>query len=449
MKKKILALCLLTTALAGNCQINDFIVPLNDQIVEVGDMIKTNDGNFIVAGNSAVQAWITVESFTSSGTSLWSCQLQGHMEWHTQITERSNGNLLIPSNNGRVFELSPEGGLLGAIMLPDSLNALAGKAVELPDKSLIVTEMVKIFDSKNINILESFLVKYDQGGNVTKRYATGLLSVYDIRLLENGNLLASLYAKAVTDYKTVVIEYSQNLNVIQNISFPDKAFTIVNLHQIDNQRYFAAGHTADELHMYSAIGIFNGQGNIMHYKRYPQQYIRSLTQDPAGQRMYALTNAIDTCAILTLDYSGNLLNEFFYDDSLKGQNIIYDDEALYIACHYWNADTTPPRSRLVRISTDILESQSLSNKETPAKIVAYPNPASGFVVFERSATTPANDRLTIRIFDVTGQEIDSFILGSEKQIIQTDHLKPGLYFYEGVHEKEKLTGKFFVLNHNR
>lgn len=80
----------------------------------------------------------------------------------------------------------------------------------------------------------------------------------------------------------------------------------------------------------------------------------------------------------------------------------------------------------------------------PARLDLYPNPASSVITFAFSAgATPS----LVKIYDIAGREIDSFIARYERFEYNIRALSPGIYFYRATtsFSGEKNFGKFIVI----
>jgi len=96
------------------------------------------------------------------------------------------------------------------------------------------------------------------------------------------------------------------------------------------------------------------------------------------------------------------------------------------------------------IKTDLLGNTSnvgINDHATIDRIRVYPNPATGFVVFEADALQSG----TISVSDIYGREVAKVPITGEKTVWDTRGVRPGVYFYKVELNKTTSSGKILIM----
>ncbi len=166
---------------------------------KTGDMIRTNDGGYIIVGDSQLGDWPYGEismfslKIDSLGNKLWQKRYNYSVGNSTEIRiERHPGGGYIICGGENLMKITNEGDLVwhkkGDFLLEETFNGIA-----ISQDGTIYAAGNGASDSSN-NVVEALLSKYDANGNVIwrKRYSpTTREHFFDIKLIANNELLVA------------------------------------------------------------------------------------------------------------------------------------------------------------------------------------------------------------------------------------------------------------------
>jgi hypothetical protein len=141
-----------------------------------------------------------------------------------------------------------------------------------------------------------------------------------------------------------------------------------------------------------------------------------------------------------MEYSGNIISQFTLNDSICGNNIIYDNGSIYLA-GYYNYPVNQTGVRFMKINADAAFAIPEINGQS--EITVSPNPAVNFVEFrfENPFTLSASNVKEIWIFNLLGEKIASLPVISESTIWDCRKLNRGIYLFNFSYEDKSYTGK--------
>ena len=439
MKKitTIIALLLVTTNILFS-QTAEFTKLLNEDMNKAVNMIKNSDGNFIIAGNNEHESNVFIACVSPQGEMLWSNYFLGKMHWTSKITQKSNGNILLPMGDfvSLLIELNSQGVALDTIIsCPDTTNSYFNRAIEISDTTIIVSQIIynDVYPFSSID--RSELLKISKDGEIIDNYPFNSSQINDLFLNSEKNLFL-LQNSLHTTKNTYITELTTDGGVLSTTQCDINDQFLNKIFELDESNYFALGFTDS-----ASLVCFNTNNFIQSCNEYEYGWFTSVTKSLTNENIYALANThisnkSFSCNIVNIDSDGNVLRDFIISDSLTGDEIISDNEYLYIAgtTNY----STEPRACFVKIHQDSI--MSVPNSEQ-IKFNIFPNPTSDYVFIQN----PSNEKISsIELFDISGKSIKVFT-GNQNRL-DIKGIKSGIYFYT-IHTSEFVTsGKIMVAN---
>lgn len=443
--KQIIALTIgiLISSLTTRAQSPDFTVLLDENMHYVVDMLYTTSGNFVIAGTLTNQTNVYTTAISKEGEILWSNFYYGQMLWYANIIQKSDGNILIPMSNYNPFmlEINQSGDSVGCVTISETNKSFFGSVIEMPDSSLIATEIVLNNDPFFPAVDSSFLVKLSPECCIIDKYPSQFFDIKDIISCSESSLFA-----ITEDYNTSIhshiVKYNLEGQVISTSSCTVLNPYLHSISRLNSGYFFALGYKYSKSDMQAVLAKFDINGQIMFCNEYSNNYFVSLSNYESSEKLYILGQTVELCTVKTLDYSGNIISDFIIDDSLTGNNIIFLDNYLYIAAVYNYC--TAPRSCLIKIHKDSI--LSVNENHVYSKLEVYPNPASNYVIFEYQAKNRQHfnygGEIVLQIMNIFGKLVNELPVKSGKTIWNTGKIKSGIYFYtlnvSGVNKSGKI-----------
>lgn len=427
--KRIIAILIIALISSSSikAQPSGFTKLLDDNMKYVVDMIQTSSGNFIIVGTYlTIGSGIYIVSLNEEGEILFSNYYDNKIRWYAGITQRSNGNILIPTNH-YLLEINQSGDSVGCLAISPSSESFFGSVIEMPDSSIIATEIIINDDPFFPGVIESYIQKYSPNGNFIEKFPSQFLDIKDLISCSDSTFFALVETETSTN--SLIVKYNLEGQIISTSSC-----TEINpyLHKIKrlNNNYFAVGYKINN--MQAVFTKIDNNGQIIFCNEYSNSYFSSLTNDESLEKIFILGNTDDLCFVNILDISGNIISETLVDDSLNGNNIIYFNDFLYIAGVY--NYLTEPRSCLIKIHKDSI--LSVNENQIYSKLEVYPNPASSILNIHFSQSN--NENYLIEIFDILGKKVKEIKLpkGQTKAEVNVENWKKGLYLIKVSNEKK-------------
>ncbi len=428
--KRIIAIIIiaLISSLTIKAQPSGFTVLLDENMNYVVDMIQTSSSNFIIVGTLTNQSDIFVASLNEEGEMLWSNYFYGKMRWYADITQRSNGNILIPTNP-YLLEINQSGDSVGCLAISSSSKSFFGSVIEMPDSSLIATEIVLNDDPFFPGVIDSYIQKYSPNGNFIEKFPSQFLDIKDIISCSDSTFFALVETDSLIN--SLIVKYNLEGQILSTSSCTEMNPNLHKIKRLNNNYFAAVGYKSSKKNIQAVFTKIDNNGQIMFCDEYLNDIFLSFTNNESSEEVFTLGNTVDLCYVNKLDNSGNIISEFLVDDSLDGNNIIYFDDFLYIAGVY--NYSTEPRTCFIKVHKDSI--LSVNENQIYSKLEVYPNPASSILNIHFSQSQ--NENHLIKIFDIFGRKVKEINLpkGQTKAEVNVEKWRKGLYLVKASNEK--------------
>ncbi len=429
-------------------QSSGFKVLLEEDMTYVVDMINTSSGNLIIAGFNSVRDPVYILEISTEGNILWSKHFSAQMLWYANVLQTSDDHILVPlSRHGEAYilELNQSGDSIGCISLLEYRASYFESVIEMPDGTLFASEI--FYDDNPIYHIpdSSIIVKLNADLTLAEKYATQLFNICDLKVCSATKFYALGAEPNFNNFLNVVNLDGQ---VVSNAASPDLDpelhFTCLR----NDNSLLAAGSCDDNGSMSAALANFDNNSQTVFCHTYPGDYFNSVTIDESDTKIFTLGNSGDSCFIYTIDDAGNLINRFFVDDSLSGNNILLLDDYFYITgVYYYLGRDQYDGAYLIKIPRNSI--LSLTEKKGNSLVKTYPNPASDYVIFEYQPddgkSILADNKAFVNVRDINGKLIDQFQFNSGKFIWDTGQTSPGMYFYTIQTASLNIAGKLIIV----
>ena len=421
--KRIIALIiiLLIPLLSIKAQPTGFTKLLDENMKYVVDMIQTSSGNFIIVGTYiTIESGIYVVSLNEEGEIIFKKYLDAKIRWYAGITQISNGNILIP-NNHYLLEINQSGDSVGCLAVSPSPESFFGSVIEMPDSSIIATEIIINDDPFFPGVIDSYIQKFSPEGNFIGKFPSQFLDIKDITPCSDSTFLALV--ETYSSINSHIVKYNLEGEIISTSSCTGMDPYLHKIKRINDNYFAAVGYKMNKKNMQAVFTKIDNTGQIMFCDEYSNRYFPSFTKEESSEKLFILGNSSDQCYINTLDYSGNIISEYLVDNSLDGNNIIYSKDYLYIAGVYNYSED--PRSCFIKIHKDSI--LSVNENQFYSKMEVYPNPATSKFKIRCSAFDIHNCK--IEIFDIFGIKVKEIKLpkGQTKAEVNVENWAKGLY----------------------
>jgi len=376
--------------LNGNSQEPYTVIRLDSTIWKVFEAIRTDNGEFIIAGNNRYDPgsnkYMFIAKINEAGEILWKKDYAGSMYWISSLIRKSDGNYFIAMDDvnyaGLLLETDSEGDSIWSW----STTALGynrsrlGPIRELTDGTFILAENIYSNDYA-FPPVESNYYNLNSDGSVKLKFDASNIETYDIEVVSGHEFIS-----AETEHQGIV-KYNTDGNIL-NV---DKCIEIEGVVPVSENRL-----------------IYHGVNNGLVIGEFspPDLFFRRLELD----------------SISSWDYTLLVSGEYIY---IFSQVDPYPNE----------------RAVLVKIPLDSVVSKVKEPNICPVKI--YPNPAKDYVIFEKQDANLKNQILTIS--DAYGREIESLSIKNEKSVWDTRQIKSGVYFYDFESQKSRIGGKILII----
>lgn len=447
MKKIAFILFLLSVlSLTGNSQEPFTITKLDSTIYRVFEAIKTDNGEFIIAGNNRYgqgsNKYMFIAKINEAGEILWKKDYAGSMYWISSLIRKSDGNYFIAMDGenytGFLLETDSEGDSIWSW----SITALGynrsrlGPIRELPDGTFILAENI-YYNDYYPGPIGSNYYHLNSDGSVKLKFDASNIETYDIEVVSGHEFIS-----AETEHQGIV-KYNTDGNMLN----ADTCTEVENHHygqwainRLNENRFFASGGIYMSLIVERGfISEFDDDGNFAYCATDTStEYIEGVVPVSENRLIYHGVN------------NGLVIGEFSPPDlffrRLELDNINSWDYTLLVSGEYIyifsQVDPYPnERAVLVKIPLDSVVSKVKEPNICPVKI--YPNPAKDYVIFEKQDANLKNQILTIS--DAYGREIESLSIKNEKLVWDTRQIKPGVYFYAFESQKSRIGGKILII----
>lgn len=430
--KKIIALTIFIfiSSFITKAQSQGFTVLLDENMHHVVDMIYSSSGNYILAGNVNNCTDMFITEISPEGETLWSRFYFGQMLWYASIIQKSDGNILIPMSNyyALLLEINQFGDSIRSVTIAETNKSFFGSVIEMPDSSLIATEIVLNDDPLFYAVDSSFLVKLSPGCSIIDKYPSQFLDIKDIILCSDSSIFA--ITEDGTSIRSFIVKYNIEGQILSISSCTELNPYLYRINRLNNNYFAAVGFKSDKRAMQAVLTIFDYNGQVKFCDEYSNNFFISLSCDTFSETLFILGQNHDSCIVNTLSYSGELSGGYFIDDSLDGNNILYKNNYLYIAGIYNYC--TDPRSCFIKLHKDSV--LSIHEEQVFSKFRVFPNPASDYVIFENQAKNQQHNdnskKDVIQIMDVNGKLVVELPFKTGKTIWDTGKIKSGVYFYQ-------------------
>jgi len=419
-----------------------FTVSLDTNLHIVTDMIQTGSGNFVIAGTDKHHTMVCVTSLSAEGEILWTKYLTGDMEWFANITEKADGNLLIPMHNyyALLIELNPSGDSVNCVYITETNQSLFSSLIEMNDSLIIAAEIIRNADPWFPGYDSSILVKMDEELNIIEKIPTQFSFQKSLTKISDSDFfsLGHYYSVDGSSY----IKYNSDGEVLNIASCSDSSGSFIQhrINRLNSNMMTAIGFYTGYKSMNSSISRFDPSGEIEYCTFYDLPYFMSVAHNETLEYLYAMGNDNINCTIYKLDYTGNQISTFTLNDSLYGNNIIFSSGSLYISGHY-DFEGLYPGSRFIKLNADSVFSIT-SNIEIQ-KVNVYPNPAKDYVEFQVSGIR-FHVGSEIRVKNVMGEDVARLPVKSERTVWDCRDAKEGIYFYYLDAHAQKYFGKIIL-----
>jgi len=429
-------------------QTPDFVKLLDENMHYTVDMIQAFDDNFIIAGNDQGQSSVFVTSVNTQGEILWSNYFSGEMLWYSRISQKSNGNILIPMRDffPVLLELNSQGDSVGSFSIIEQKKSYFARAIESSDSLLFVSQIFFNPDPFFPSVDSSHLIKVSTSGNIIDSYFFNSVDIKDILLNSKGNLFL-LESTAGSSY-SLIREYNLNGEILSSSSCNSNNPFLSRLFEADASTYFSLGHQGNKASMNASLVGFDINNQVEFCNAYDDSYFISMTYSSSTGKIYLLGEKNGYCNIKTVKPDGEQVNDLMISDSITGSCIRSFGESLYIAGI--NNYATDPRACFIKLHQDSVPLRIIDIE--PAQLKVYPNPTKDYVWFEvQSAFTTVSAENSsrfevgeVRIFDVFGRQVARKDITSEQTILDVSVLPGGVYFYRVAFEEVSYSGKIVI-----
>lgn len=427
----------------------NFKVLLEQEMTYVVDMIHTSSGNLIITGYNSIHDPVYIIEISTEGNILWSKHFSAQMLWYANILQTSNGHILIPLSrygDAYILELNQSGDSLGCISVSEYRASYFESVIEMPGGTLFASEI--LYDNDPFYHIpdSSIIVKLNADFTVIEKYTTQLFSICDLKVCSATKFYA---LGAEPNYNNFLNVINSDGQVVSNASSPDLDPELYYTCLRNDNSLLAAGSYDDNGSMSAALANFDNNGQTLFCNGYPGNYFNSVTIDESDTKIFTLGNSSDSCFIYTIDDAGNLINRFFVDDSLSGNNILLLDDYFYITGVYYYLGRAHQYNGAYLIKIPRNSILSLDENESNSFVKTYPNPASDYVIFEYQLdggkTISADNKAFVKVRDINGKLIDEFLFNSGKFIWDTRQTSPGMYFYTLRTASLNIAGKLIIV----
>jgi hypothetical protein len=441
--KKLLTLSIIVifTIQSIKSQHPEFNILLDEPMHHVVDMIYSSSGNYILAGNSKHSIYVFITEISPEGETLWSRLHLGNMLWYAEIFEKSNGNIIIPISyyNACLLELNQFGDSINSEIIYDATRSYFGSVIEMPDSTLITTEFVFNDDPFFQSVKSSFIIKLALDGGVIGKYPTPYKCIKEITPRSENTFFAVAYSSYKNQF---IVKYNDEEQKFSTYPMICNNLSLECLERLNSESLFAIGSLNENNKNRAVLIKFDNNGGVLFFNEYSNDYFNSLTVDTVSETLFLLGKANDSLFVYTLNYSGELLNEYFVDESLYGLEIIYKANYLYITGSYYHYSN--PRSCFIKIHKDSLT--SINEIQNLAQFNAFPNPAQEKITFVID-NPKFNNNSELQCMDIHGNMVNRKIINQGNGEIKLDVSlwNKGLYVAV-LRSKEEIIGscKFIV-----
>jgi hypothetical protein len=429
-------------------QTPDFVKLLDENMHYTVDMIQGFDENFIIAGNDQGQSTVFVTSVNTQGEILWSNYFSGEMLWYSRISQKSNGNILIPMRDffPVVIELNSQGDSVGSFSIIEQKKSYFARVIEFSDSLLFVSQIFFNPDPFFPSVDSSHLIKVSTSGNIIDSYFFNSVDIKDILLNSKGNLFL-LESTAGSSY-SLIREYNLNGEILSSSSCNSNNPFLSRLFKADATTYYSFGHQGIKASMNASLVGFDVNNQVEFCNGYDDSYFISMTYSLSNGKIYLLGEKNEYCNIKTVKQNGEPMNDLMISDSITGSCIRSFGEYLYIAGI--NNYVTDPRACFIKLHQDSVPLRIIDNE--PSGLKVYPNPTKDYVRVEvQSDFTKASAENSSKyevgemwLFDIFGREVARKNITSEQTNVDVSLLPDGVYFYRVVLEEVSYFGKIVV-----
>ncbi len=435
-------------------------------------------GNIYVAGittsNDSTYNFLVVK-YNLNGDTLWVRTYNGTGNYDDLVegmTIDTQGNVFITGESwgtGTDFDIvTIKYNTSGVQQWLVRYNGLANQA-DIPGWGISVDGSYNVYvagATRNVTDNDDIVViKYNSNGiPIWTRTYNGPYDAYDWgngMIIDNaGNVyIAAESQGANTGLDFVAIKYnsSGDLQWVTRYNGPDNDEDLPIAMSINNQGYvYAAGWSYSSTTGYDMLTIkYNTNGDTLWTRRYngpgnQEDKAWSMALDNPGNVYVAGTSAVSSTDMdyTIVKYSSNGVQRWVTRYTSTGNNfdqiafITLDNSAnIYVTGGCWMPAADFDITTIKYTQIQGVEENIENCKVKIENYSLYPNPANSYFTLRIPKSTLANDRLQIKMYDITGKVVKELkSLWVSKLQVPLDGVKNGIYFIRIGNEmlKEKL-----------
>lgn len=428
------------------------IIELDSSIRKVIDVLKLNENEFIIAGNSKSVIGqypnIFIAQISTNGEIIWKKEHNGYMQWFSSICAKTDGNYFIAMEDTThaaiLLETNHTGDSLWSFISnePELNNKCFGSISEFPNGTFIISESLNdLIYPFHVNESKYYIL--DQFGTLIHTFNANKWLVSDIETISGNEFIAAeVYSNGSSEFD--VIKYNTNGEVLYSDSCSFSSISdnyLWEINKASENQFYATGSYHEHPESSGLITEINEIGQLEYCSIDTSiNYFSGMIQTDDYHKIYYGMKDDFIMIIGEMTSSYTFSSKLEIDSIVAGSNIFISDDYVFIF-----AELLDEKAGIIKIPVESILSSIKDKNYNSFKI--YPNPAKDHVVIESSIhqlPQAFGGPSYVRIIDTLGNLVAFLPINSNKTIWQASSLQAGVYFYIINTNGIPITGKLII-----